>query len=148
MLRTFFKSDLHQLLSIEESVHIAPWTVETFETCFKSGYTGWVVEKDNKIIGFVIISLQADECHVLNLCVANEYQHQGFGRKLIEHALSHAKRQGIGIAYLEVRRSNSRAIALYRKLKFHLIGERKSYYPSQMGYEDALIFAKSLHEYT
>lgn len=146
MLRTLFKSDLRQLLAIEESVHIVPWTEDTFKSCFDTGYLGWVIEKDQKLIGFIIISLRVDECHVLNLGIAHAYQHQGFGSTLLAYALNHAKQKGVGIAYLEVRRSNSRAIALYRKLHFHLVGERKSYYPLQTGNEDALIFAKSLHE--
>jgi hypothetical protein len=31
-------------------------------------------------------------------------------------------------------------------MAFQLIGERKNYYPIIHGYEDALIFAKSLHD--
>ena len=146
MLRTLYKSDLGQVLAIEQTVHVAPWNEETFGICFRSDYFGWVIELDNKIIGFTIASLQAGECHILNLGVAREYQHKGWGRKLLEYALNHAKQQGIGIAYLEVRRSNSRAISLYRKMKFHLVGERKNYYQTVSGQEDALVFAMSLHE--
>jgi len=146
MLRTLFQSDLDQLLVIEKIVHVTPWVEATFKACFQSGYIGWVVEINKKIIGFIIISQTIEECHVLNVGVLHEYQHQGFGRKLLEHALSHAKQHGIGMAYLEVRRSNSRAISLYKQMQFHQVGERKGYYPTVSGNEDALIFAKSLHE--
>ena len=144
MLRTLFKSDLNQLLAIEQSVHVVPWTEETFKTCFQAGYIGWVMENVKKITGFVMISLRPDECHVLNICVARECQHQGIGRKMMEHALQHAKQQGAMIAYLEVRASNSRAISLYQKMHFLPIGKRKGYYPMPSGDEDALIFAKNL----
>ncbi|VVC75280.1 Mycothiol acetyltransferase [Aquicella siphonis] len=147
MLRTLYPSDLDQLLTIENAVHVVPWTDTTFKACFQAGYVGWVVEIDKKIAGFIIISITIEECHILNLGVANEYQHQGWGRKLLQHALFHARDHGVGIAYLEVRRSNSRAIALYRKMKFHLVGERKDYYPTVSGHEDALIFAISLHDF-
>ncbi len=146
MLRTLFKSDLPQLLEIENAVHVAPWTEETFKACFQSGYIGWVIEIEKKIIGFIFIALTVDECHILNLCVAHAFQHQGWGQKLLEKALSHAKQHGIGIAFLEVRQSNTRAISLYRKMKFHLIGQRKNYYPTVTGNEDAFIFALSLHD--
>jgi ribosomal-protein-alanine N-acetyltransferase len=86
-----------------------------------------------------MVSMQTDECHVLNLVVARAYQRQGLGRRLMEHALLYAEQKGAGIVYLEVRRSNSRAISLYRKLHFHLIGERKDYYPTVNGAEDALL---------
>lgn len=146
MIRTFFKSDLSEVLSIEEAVHVCPWTIETFEMCFKAGYLSWVVELNKKVAGFIIVSLRNEECHILNIGIAHAYQRQGWGKKLLEFTLRHAKAEGAGIIFLEVRRSNSRAIALYRKLKFHLVGERKNYYPTVTGNEDALVFAKSLHE--
>jgi ribosomal-protein-alanine N-acetyltransferase len=146
MLRTLFQSDIDQLLRIEKSVHIAPWGTETFKACFQAGYVGWLIELDKKVIGFIVISLTTEECHILNICVVRDYQHQGWGRKMLEHALDHARQHNINIAYLEVRRSNSRAISLYKKMKFQLIGERKGYYPTVTGHEDALIFAMSLHE--
>lgn len=128
------------------ATQVSPWTEETFNVCFQAGYVGWVVEIEKKIIGFVMVSLQMDECHILNLVVGNAHQRQGWGQKLMDHALEYADQKGAGIVYLEVRRSNSRAIALYRKLHFHVIGERKEYYPTVAGKEDALIFAKSLRE--
>jgi ribosomal-protein-alanine N-acetyltransferase len=144
MFRAMKQTDLNQLLAIETATHIAPWTEETFNICFRSGYLGWVVEIENKIIGFVIVSLQQDECHILNVVVVHAHQQQGWGRKLMEYALLQAEQRHVGIVYLEVRRSNSRAISLYRKLHFHQIGERKGYYPTVAGLEDALVFAKSL----
>lgn len=147
MLRTLFAADLPDLLVIENSVHISPWTADTFKTCFQAGYFGWVIELDKKIIAFIIISLRPDECHILNICVAREHQRHGYGKKLLLHALNHAKEQNVGIVYLEVRRSNTRAIDLYRKNHFHHVGERKGYYPTVNGKEDALVFAMSLHSY-
>jgi ribosomal-protein-alanine N-acetyltransferase len=144
MLRSLFKSDLPQILAIEQSVHVAPWTEETFHVVFRTGYAGWVMELDKKIIGFVIVSWSASECHVLNLCVAHAYQHQGYGRQLMDKALEEARKQGIRIAYLEVRRTNSRAISLYEKMQFQVVGERKGYYPTVNGQEDALVFARDL----
>lgn len=144
MLRKFFKSDLQEMLTIEQAVHIAPWNEATFKTCFEQGYFGCVAELDKKVIGFVIYSIKVGECHILNLCVAREYQHHGWGRKLMEYALAHARKEGAGAVYLEVRRSNSRAISLYTKMNFQQIGERKGYYPTVNGVEDALVFARLL----
>lgn len=145
-VRSLFRADIPQVLLIEKSVHVVSWTEETFTTCFDAGYLGWVIEIDKKIVAFIVISLTSEDCHILNVCVARDHQHQGYGRHLLTHALNHAKQRGITIAYLEVRRSNSRAISLYRKMQFHLVGERKDYYPTVAGKEDALIFAISLHD--
>lgn len=144
MLRTLLKSDLDQVLTIEQAVHVVPWNRETFQICFESGYLGWVIEQNKKVIGFIFVSLHVEECHILNVCIARDFQQQGWGKKLLEHALAYAKKEGAGVAYLEVRRSNQRAISLYRKMKFHMVGERKNYYQTVSGYEDALVFAISL----
>lgn len=146
MLRALFKADTSQILAIEQSAHVMPWTEETFKMCFQAGYLGWVWEEQKKILGFIIVSQTQEECHVLNLCVAKDKQHQGLGRLLMQQAVQYAKKAGIRIMYLEVRRSNTKAIALYRKLQFHLVGQRKDYYPTPQGVEDALVFAKSLVE--
>jgi ribosomal-protein-alanine N-acetyltransferase len=143
-LRAFKKSDLPAVMPIEQAAHISPWARETFETCFRSGCKGWLIENDGEVVAFVVVSLHADECHVLNLCVRLQHQRQGLGKELLAHALQYAKSIGIAIAYLEVRRSNTRAISLYRQYDFQLIGERKDYYSTVNGNEDALIFAKNL----
>lgn len=144
MMRTLFQSDVAQLLRIEKSVHISPWTEETFKACFQVGYLGWLVEIDKKVIGFIIVSVTIEECHVLNLCVSHKFQRQGWGHQLLDHALGYSRRLGTHIAYLEVRRSNQAALSLYKKMNFQLIGERKAYYPTVAGNEDALIFAINL----
>jgi [ribosomal protein S18]-alanine N-acetyltransferase len=146
MLRILFKSDIDQLLLIERTVQIAPWTRETFTVCFNTGCVPVGIEVEKKIIGFIILSLKPEECHVLDLCVSPNYHHQGFGRQLLEYAEDFARKKGVGIIYLEVRESNMKAIALYKKLKFHLIAERSNYYPIPNGMENALVFAKSLRE--
>lgn len=144
MLRKLHRSDLTQLLAIEQATHLMPWTENTFKTCFQTGCLGWVIESEKKMVGFIIISLRSSECHILNLCVDPHYQHQGLGRQLLEHAMTQAKQHGVEMIYLEVRRSNTRAISLYEKEGFRLLGERKEYYPSHEGHEDALVLAKML----
>lgn len=143
-LRKFTKSDVSQVLAIEQAVHVTPWTKEVFDTCFEQDYQGWVLVLDKHILGFIIVSTYTDECHILNLGVSSQYQRQGLGRKLLEHVLEEAKSKGAMVAYLEVRRSNTRAIALYKKTHFQQIGERKDYYPTVNGREDALVFAAVL----
>jgi ribosomal-protein-alanine N-acetyltransferase len=143
-IRRLDDTDLDKLVSIEAETQVSPWSEAAFKRCLESNYPGWVVDIDGNIQGFVFISLASGECHVLNLCIHPAQQRQGFGCKLLTSALVWAKEQGAGIVYLEVRRSNLNAIALYRKMNFKLIGERKSYYSTPKGPEDALVFARDL----
>jgi ribosomal-protein-alanine N-acetyltransferase len=41
--------------------------------------------------------------------------------------------------FLEVRPSNAKALALYRRAGFQQVGRRRGYYPGENGREDALI---------
>lgn len=145
MLRILHETDLPDLLIIENLTQLAPWSSDVFDRCWRAGYTGWVIEIENKVIGFILASMHAGETHILNLCVHPDFQHQGHGRKLLTHAVGVAKERTHGIAFLEVRRSNLHAIDLYKKEGFIQIGERMSYYPMHQGVkEDALVFAKDL----
>ncbi len=139
-----FTADIPQILRIEKAVQVSPWTEETFRVCFHAGYLGWLIEVDKIIVGYVIVAYAADECHILNVCVDHAFQRQGLGEKLLEYVLNQATQRGTMVAWLEVRRSNSRAISFYQKMHFQQIGERKGYYPTVSGQEDALIFAKQL----
>ena len=144
MLHTLVFSDIPALIAIENEVHAHPWTAEAFEICFKAGYSGFGMKKDEQFVGFIILALGAEECHILNLGTARAYQHQGVGTQLLLYALQHAKFYGARIAYLEVRASNVHAIALYRKVNFFPTGIRKGYYQTATGHEDALMFTCEL----
>jgi len=144
MLRTITPADITQLVQLEEASQIAPWAELTFQHCFSAGGLGWGIEEQGIFSSFILILIQAGEAHILNVCVHPAYQHQGQGRRLMLHVLEFAKERSAGIAYLEVRVSNRKAISLYEQLGFRQVGERKNYYTSPSGFEDALIFAKDL----
>ena len=138
------ESDLVRLVVIEDAAHISPWSDDVFKRCFEAGYFLWGLKENEKLVGFVVYSLQIGECHILNICVHPDHQGQGLGHCLLVFALGAAKKDGAGIAYLEVRRSNAKALSLYKKMGFVRVGERKGYYPDENGREDALVFAKDL----
>lgn len=144
-IRELSKNDLPRLLLIENAVHIVPWARDTFLACFQAGSYGWVaVSDEGEVVGFILTMIRAGECHILNLCVDRLHQRQGYAKQMLDHAEREAKKHGAGIIHLEVRRSNSRAITLYENAGYQLIGERKDYYPTLSGKEDALLFAKAL----
>lgn len=145
MLRVLTQSDIPQLCAIETATQLSPWSQETFEKCFHAQSRGWViVQNGEKIIGFILALVQVGECHILNIGVDPSQQRQGYGTRLMGYALGDAKEQGAAVAYLEVRSSNENAIALYSKMGFSKIGERKGYYSAAEGCEDAWVFVSHL----
>ena len=121
-----------------------PWTDGIFRDCLKAGYTCQGVMLDGEFIGYGIMQLSVDEAHILNLCIDEPYQQQGFARILLQHLLKEAERRRASTMFLEVRPSNPRAVELYERSGFNEIGLRKSYYEAAGGREDAIVMARSL----
>lgn len=136
--------DLSTVLAIETRNYEFPWSEGVFKDCFKAGYSCWVCEDIERILGYSVVSIAVGEAHILNISVAPEEQGQGVGRKMLSHLIDVSRWHKAETIFLEVRPSNDSALALYRKMGFNEIGIRKDYYPAQDGREDALMLALEL----
>ncbi|MEO5961873.1 MAG: ribosomal-protein-alanine N-acetyltransferase, partial [Thermomonas sp.] len=65
-LRPMRETDLDLIMQIEETAYPFPWTRGIFRDCLRAGYSMWVQERDGGIIGYGVLSIAADEAHVLN----------------------------------------------------------------------------------
>ena len=135
--------DLSQVLTIEQTAHSHPWSAQHFESSIASSHHCHLLTDDDQCIAYCITSTAADEAELLNIAVATEYQRRGIARSFLYY-VSQLFDQRVRTVFLEVRLSNSPAIALYQSLGFNEVGHRPNYYPAVKGREDALIMAKSL----
>lgn len=142
-LRTMTNADLPAVMAIERKNYTFPWSEDIFRDCFKAGYSCWVCEAQGKVLGYSLLSLAVDEAHILNISVDPAEQSQGIGRKMMENLINYARGRAETV-FLEVRPSNTTAIALYEDLGFNEIGIRKGYYPAENGREDAIMLALQL----
>ena len=142
--RPMREQDLAAVMSIEQRAYEFHWSEGIFRDCLRVGYGCWVMELDGGIAGYGILSLVVGEAHLLNVCIAPEWQRQGYGRLLLEHFIQLAKERGASQMLLEVRPSNQAAIRLYHQRGFNEVGVRKAYYPGGKGREDALIMGLAL----
>ena len=141
-LRPMREADLDAVMRIEERAYPFPWTRGIFRDCLRADYPMWLQERDGAIVGYGVLSIAADEAHVLNLCSAPECEGQGLGRRMLQALLRIARGHGAKRVFLEVRPSNPRAIALYERSGFNEIGRRPRYYPAaNNGREDAIVMA-------
>lgn len=143
-LRPLHASDLEALMWIENRAYEFPWTEAIFRDCLAAGYECWVLEDAGTLLGYGVLSAAAGEAHVLNVCVATEYQGRGLGRLLVRRLLDLARWHGVTQVFLEVRPSNPNAIALYHSEGFNEIGCRTNYYPARKGREDAIVMGLEL----
>lgn len=136
--------DLDTVTALESTLQTFPWTRMNFSDSLDMGYSAWVLRVGGDLIGFSVVMAVIDEGHLLNIGVCKRYQGQGYGARLLRHAMENARLNGVSKLFLEVRPSNERAVELYRHFGFRQIGMRKGYYPAETGREDALIFDKEL----
>ena len=136
--------DLETVMATEHQIYPFPWTFGNFRDSLSAGYSCWVYEHEGLMIGYGVMMLAAGEAHLLNLGIAQEWQRQGMGRKLLQHLIKVAREYHAEIMFLEVRPSNIAAIRLYEDTGFNEMAVRKSYYPSHNGREDAVLMGMSL----
>lgn len=145
-LRKMSLDDIPNVFQVELDAYTYPWTKKNFVDCLRSyQYSNWVFELDNKVSGYVVLSIAVGEAHILNICIHPDYQGKGWGRKLLNEAEWIAKQRKAENCFLEVRVSNKVGLNLYMSEGYNEVGLRKKYYPANnKGREDAIVMAKAL----
>lgn len=139
--RRMTPEDLEQVMTVELDVYEFPWTEGIFSDCMRVGYFCWMALDEETVVGHAVISVVADESHMLNLSIAREHQHRGYGSQFVDFLINEARNHHAKSMLLEVRPSNQVAITCYNNAGFNEVGCRKDYYPASRGREDALLLA-------
>ena len=118
---------------------VSPWTLEQIQADLSQDQTWYALAYDGiEVIGFLAVQENLFEAEVLQIAVKQTYQGQGIASALF--ATLPTDRE----IFLEVRKSNQRAQAFYKKEKMAVIAERKAYYHSPV--EDAIIMKREIDE--
>jgi ribosomal-protein-alanine N-acetyltransferase len=142
--RTMVPEDIETIVAIECNIYPHPWTRGNFVDSLAAGYDCRVLECAGEVAGYGVLMVAAGEAHLLNLSVARGWQRQGLGRALLEHFTQRARDGGADLLLLEVRPSNTAALALYEAAGLQRIGLRRGYYPAGERREDAVVMRKEL----
>lgn len=143
-IRTMTHEDLAAVSNIERLSYDFPWSHGVFRDCLLAGYQCIVLERDDEVAGYSILSIAAGEAHILNICVHPDFRSMGYGEKLLDDLLFRARSSSVREIFLEVRPSNEHALALYKKKDFHKVADRPAYYQASHGREDANVLVKKL----
>lgn len=137
-VRPMRPEDLDAVLAIEESVSRVPWSRRSFvDELGAEGRLWRVADEAGVVRGYVGALIVVDEAHVLNVAVAREAWGRLIATRLLLDVLDGLDALGVRDCTLEVRVSNARAQALYRRLGFEPVGLRRAYYPDND--EDAIV---------
>jgi ribosomal-protein-alanine N-acetyltransferase len=129
-VRRFRSEDADAVMAIvEESPEAASWSRASYAKFAEDdGALALVIESDGETCGFLIGRRVSDQAEVLNLGVATKHRRKGQGTALLTAALEEFELRGVKSVYLEVRESNTDAIAFYERHGFTKMGQRKGYY--------------------
>ncbi len=138
---------LDGVMAIEQVAYEFPWSRGNFIDALAAGYDARLLCRDEQTIGYFVVMAGVDEMHLLNLSVAPAEHGQGHGRFMLDEIVALCGRASAQKLWLEVRGSNTRARAIYRRFGFTEIGLRKAYYPAARGQrEDAIVMGLPVPE--
>jgi [ribosomal protein S18]-alanine N-acetyltransferase len=138
-LRRLEPEHLDDVETIERASYPTPWSRSMFDAELRkpgSLALGAFVQ-DGTLVGYAFVSRYVDAWHVMNVAVAHAYRRRGIAVALLERLFEVTATDPRRGYTLEVRVSNTGAIALYERLGFEARGVRRGYYTDNR--EDALI---------
>lgn len=137
------EADVPAVAAVEQSCFSVPWSEESIRAELQNRTAHvWTLSVCREIVGYVGVHVVLDEAEVMNLAVLPAFRRRGYAKLLLETALAFCSEAGCAFLSLEVRESNTAAIALYGALGFTQRGRRRRYY--QQPTEDALLLTRDL----
>jgi len=132
------------LEELERQCFSVPWTRQQLRCELPDDrHIFLVAEAGDRLLGYVGLMHVLDEGYLSNVAVAPDCRRQGVAAALIAELLRRAGERELSFVTLEVRTSNSPAIALYERFGFRRVGLRKNYY--EYPREDALLMTYVLN---
>ena len=137
---------LDELERLERICFSRPWSKRMLGEELENQCAAFLVAEDEsgKVLGYAGLLVMMDEGYITNVAVFPEYRRHGIGAAIIEVFMNFARGNDLAFLTLEVRPSNTAAIALYEGFGFEEVGRRKNYY--DLPKEDALILTRYFKE--
>jgi len=130
IVRPAAKEDVSEIARLEKETFPMPWSAESIRHDIEENELALVAvaEADGQVAGYADVWQIAGEGQLNNIAVFPEFRGKHFGWQLMEYLIRELVRLGNTEMSLEVRESNSIAIAMYRRLGFEEVGRREKYY--------------------
>lgn len=139
-LRAWTKEDIDQIAALESVCFSDPWTKEMLLKSFVSPiFYSVLIEEQGEIWGYACETVMFEDAEIAIVAVAPKHRKKGLGKLLMERLENIAISLGAEQTFLEVRKSNAAALALYEGFGFEKIRTRERYYADG---EDAFVMRK------
>jgi len=124
-----------QLCQLQFLCFQPPWSANQIQRQLENlRGQNYLLLSGQKVLGYIFYQVLFEQVELLQIGIDPKQQRLGHARVLLQQSI-HSIQQtvpGVETLLLEVRASNSQAIALYETFGFSLDGERRNYYPSQV----------------
>lgn len=136
-LRAPTSTDIPDLVALDQACFQGWWSAASYAQ--ELGRPSSVVLGlwTHHLLALGCLWLILEEAHIILLAVHPQQRRQGFGKLLLGVLLHQATTRGATRATLEVRASNTPALALYAQFGFQTAGRRRDYYQNPR--EDGLV---------
>ncbi len=138
--------DLPAVSVIEKASFPNPWSEATFRGEIQNRGISFpmviVLDPGGAVAGYVMYWLVGDEVQINNIALHPDHRGRGLGEAALRLVIGEVRAKGAVFVSLEVRKSNTPALALYKKLGFEILGTRKKYYTNPE--EDAYVMGLAL----
>jgi ribosomal-protein-alanine N-acetyltransferase len=133
--------DIRALAEAEAECFDDPWPERYFtsEILAPARFHRLLIDASGSLVAYLFTAWQYLDLHVLKVATRPRYRRMGLGRRLMIIAEHHAEEMCGETVTLEVRTTNSPAIALYDALGYERVGVREGYYADL---SDALVMTK------
>ena len=153
----FDENYIEDILRIQAECDLSVWSkndylgeLERADSIFKIAQSA-----DGKIAGFALARLLIGEnrqndpaitfnsSEILNIAVRKNLQSKKIGQMIFNEILRELRQRNVLEIWLEVRKSNAKAISFYQKNGFEMRFERKNYYTNPT--ENACVFQRLIY---
>ncbi len=136
-IRPVEPAHIADLIRIGDDTRLSPWTAESYlaELKIADAILLRLEDDQNSTLGFIVGRMidggaveVVREAEIYNIAVVADAQGHGFGQKLYDAFLTEVSHRGAKHIWLEVRESNSQAIAFYERNGFERVQTRSNFY--------------------
>lgn len=129
MIRELLEEDLLEVVRLEKELFGDHWDYDDFKKELDSDLSHmYVLTIDEKIVGYIAITILYERVEITDLAIAKDKQRQGYAKLLLDHVTKVAKDQGCEVMSLEVKVTNIPALRLYEGYDFIVMRKRERYY--------------------
>ncbi len=136
------RSHLAGVAELERLCFAVPWTEEMLAEELYNPTASFIVAEgpEGEVLGYAGLHVVLDEGYIDNVAVRPSCRKQGIADRLLDTFCRFGQAH-LAFLTLEVRPSNTAAVALYEKHGFQEAGRRKGYYEDPK--EDALLLTRT-----